>query len=96
MKTEQDFFEVVSLRERYLTPSDWKQNLELKHQAEDRVDLLDGILLSWASMMGHDEHMQVTPGLCSSIGQVPGDERRLKDLYGPSVKLQSTDATLPL
>lgn len=52
--------------------------------------------MSEASKVEDDEHTQITIGLDSLIGRVQIERRRVKCLYGPNVRMASTDATVRL
>lgn len=60
---------------------------------EDPYDLVDGVLVSRAEMVGKDEHMQITAGLYGSNGRVWINVRPVKGLHGPSIKVDRSSGT---
>lgn len=55
-----------------------------------------GVLMAQAGMEEDDERMQTISGLCSVIGRVETDSGLATGLYGPSIKVRLTDATVLL
>lgn len=89
-----DCCEPVCRGERRLTPGEWEKYPELRPQAEDLYDLVEGILVSRAWLVGDHDHTQIFSVLCSLIGRVWKDRRLVKGLYGPSLKLRSRKVAL--
>lgn len=57
---------------------------------------MDGTLLLQAGMEENDEHTQVIAVFGSLIGKIWKSERRVKFLYGPSVRVRSTNTVVRL
>lgn len=53
----------ISSGEMRLTPCDWKQFLEVQQQTKDQCDLLDGLLVSRASLAEGDNHTHLSSAL---------------------------------
>lgn len=65
-------------------------------RAKVRCDLVVGNLVSQAGMVKDEKHRQIVSGLDRPIGLVWINERHVKSLYLPSVRLQLKNATVRL
>lgn len=70
-----------------MTPCDWKRCLEVKQQAEDWYDLLDGILVSRADMTEDNGHTCLVSQLRALVSRVRIESRRVQTLAMSSIKL---------
>lgn len=88
VQMEHDRCERVCRGALHLTPCDWKQYRQLRHQAEGQHDLSEGALVSPAGPEREDEHTKIIVGFCGpNWANVTG--RRVTDFYRSVVKVGS-------
>lgn len=92
MGTEQDCCERACRGEVHLAQCDWKQH----RRAKDRYDSVYGYQVLQASKVKDDEHMKIMGRLGSLIGRVWMDEKLVKCVNGPSVRVRSEDAAVQI
>lgn len=96
LETEQGPCKPVCRGMLQLTPCSWEQCLKLQYHADDRYNLLDGSVVSRASMVEDNEHTKINGGFCSLVRRVCVDGRRVKNLHEQSLKMRLRDAAMLL
>lgn len=88
VKTEQNSWECVCGGGLHLRPSEWEELLELQQRAEDRYELVIGILVSRVGM-GDADHTHTISAFCQLAGRTWMEGRRLQALEDSRVEVRS-------
>lgn len=94
VEAEQECCELDLREELHNTLSEYEHYLELRQLAEDRYGREDGLMLSRACKVRNGNHKKPTARVCSLCTTISVDGGRVKNPYGASVKMRSTNAEI--